>query len=356
MKAAAQRTSIPATNGIRDNALGLEVFSTCPQSKDADPMTYRRQVEEVARWSEQIGCRGMLVYTDNGLVDPWLVAQTILDTTEVLCPLVAVQPIYMHPYTVAKKISTYGFLDGRRVYLNMLAGGFRNDLLALDDPTPHDQRYERVVEYTNIIRKLLEGGDPLTFEGDFYKVKNLSMTPNLAPELFPGLLISGSSPAGRAAAKAIGATAVEYPLPPSECEPDVANLGSTRGLRVGIIAREDSDEAWKVAYERFPVDRRGQVAHDLAMKVSDSSWHKTLSDAADDMAETEGRQTYWLVPFKNYKTFCPYLVGSYEEVAEELKGYLAADYRSFILDIPPSEEELQHIGVVFADACERFQA
>ncbi len=354
MKTVTERRSIPATNGIRDNALGLEVFSTCPQSKDGDPMAYRRQVENVARWSEQIGCRGILVYTDNGLVDPWMVSQVILDSTDVLCPLVAVQPIYMHPYTVAKMISTYGFLNGRRIYMNMVAGGFRNDLLALDDQTPHDSRYGRIVEYTCIIRKLLEGAEPLTFEGDFYKVKNLSMTPTLAPELFPGLLMSGSSPAGQAAAKAIGATPVEYPLPPNECAQEVDALGRQRGLRVGIIARENSDEAWKVAHERFPVDRRGQIAHDLALKMSDSSWHKTLSDAADEMDDK--RQPYWLVPFKNYKTFCPYLVGSYEEVAEELNNYLAADYRSFILDIPPNQEELEHIGVVFADACQRFQA
>ena len=44
---------------------------------------------------------------------------------------------------------------------------------------------------------------------------------------------------------------------------------------------------------------------------------------------------YWLGPFINYKTFCPCLVGSYERVAAELSRYIALDYRTFILDIPP---------------------
>ena len=65
----------------------------------------------------------------------------------------------------------------------------------------------------------------------------------------------------------------------------------------------------------------------------------------------EGAETkdspYWLTPFKNYKTFCPYLVGSYDRVAEELARYIAVGYDTFILDIPPNEEELHHIGVVF---------
>ena len=36
---------------------------------------------------------------------------------------------------------------GQRLWLNMVAGGFKNDLAALNDDTPHDKRYQRLVEY-----------------------------------------------------------------------------------------------------------------------------------------------------------------------------------------------------------------
>ena len=68
----------------------------------------------------------------------------------------------------------------------MLAGGFKNDLVALGDETPHDERYERTVEYTRIMLDLLRGEEPVTLEGRYYNVKNLSLTPALPPELFPG--------------------------------------------------------------------------------------------------------------------------------------------------------------------------
>ena len=113
---------------------------------------------DVARSSEKYGCRGILVYADNALVDPWPVAQIIIQKTRGLCPLVAVQPIYAHPYAIAKLIATCGFLYGRRVYLNMIAGGFKDDLAALADPTPHDRRYDRLREYTEIVKLLLAGG------------------------------------------------------------------------------------------------------------------------------------------------------------------------------------------------------
>jgi len=44
------------------------------------------------------------------------------------------------------------------------------------------------------------------------------MSPPLATELFPGILISGSSEAGLQAAKAVGAVAVQYPKPAKEYE------------------------------------------------------------------------------------------------------------------------------------------
>lgn len=154
----------------------IEVFSTCPQSSDVDEKDYMQRVIDVARWSEQYGCRGMLVYSDNRLVDPWLVSQVILQHTRAFCPLVAVQPLYMHPYTVAKMVGSLAFLHRRRIYLNMVAGGFKNDLIALNDSTPHDKRYDRLKEYTHIIKELLIGA-PVSYEGEFYRVANLKLAP-----------------------------------------------------------------------------------------------------------------------------------------------------------------------------------
>src|SRR5689334_16302942 len=142
----------------------IKLFSTAPQSRAEPRDTYIQRLIDVARWSEEAGCEGILVYTDNSLVDPWLVSQVILQSTSRLAPLVATQPVYMHPYSVAKIVATLGILHGRRVWLNMVAGGFKNDLVALNDDTPHDKRYQRLIEYTLIIKQLLESPKPVTLE------------------------------------------------------------------------------------------------------------------------------------------------------------------------------------------------
>lgn len=327
----------------------FELFSTCPQSKDLPADIYRRRVAEVAEWSDRAGYRGILVYTDNQLVDPWLVAQLVIESTEALCPLVAVQPVYMHPYTAAKMVTSFAHIYGRRIFLNMVAGGFRNDLLALGDETEHGERYTRLVEYTELVKRLLQG-DRVTASGRYYDVRNLTLKPALPPELFPGFFVSGSSDDGVAAARSIGATAVKYPKPPHE-EVSTSADGAGIGMRVGVIARDDEVHAWKVARERFPEDRKGQLTHGLAMKVSDSQWHRQLSELGQEPPSAEN--PYWLGPFENYKTFCPYLVGSYATVAVELARYMELGFETFILDIPPSEEELQHTAVAFEQATRR---
>jgi len=182
-------------------------------------------------------------------------------------------------------------------------------------------------------------------KGDFYQVERLRLAPPLAPALMPWIWVSASSPAGLAVARALDAVLVQYPT--ARDDDTLAgddHDGSMKAIRVGIVARADDDEAWRVAHARFPEDRAGQIAHELAVRASDSVWHKKLSRPASEATP------YWLVPFHNYKTFCPYLVGAYERVAGELARHLRQDVNAFILDVPNDEDDLRHARIAFEHA------
>lgn len=326
---------------------GLEIYSTCPPLDAAHASPSREQLREFARLSEEAGCTGALVVTDNGQLDPWLVAQQLIEASTRLAPLIAVQPVYLHPYSIAKMIASLAFLHGRRVHLNLVAGGFKNDLAALGDATPHDERYARLAEYATIVKRLLAGPQPVSFQGRYYSVSNLKLVPALRAELQPVVLMSGSSEAGARAARALGATAIEYPKPPGEC---AAGGTGPRGVRIGIVARDSDDEAWAAAHARYPEDRKGQLAHQLAAKVSDSAWHQQLSARAAQGTAPQPRDPYWLGPFRNYQAVCPFLVGSHAQVGRAIARYVQAGYRTFILDVPATREDLQHAGRAFERA------
>ncbi|MFJ8752647.1 LLM class flavin-dependent oxidoreductase [Streptomyces sp. NPDC102441] len=316
----------------------ITLFGTCPASAREHGPAYLESVREVARWSDRAGYEGVLVYTDNRSVDPWLVAQTIIQATTRLAPLVAVQPAYMHPFTAAKLVAGLAFLYRRRVHLNIVAGGFTGDLEAMGEALPHDARYDRAVEYASIMKRLLTSPEPVTFDGAYYSVAGLRLETVPPAELGPRFLVSGSSPAGMAAARALSATGIVYPEQPEMQAP--ADPSVTQGLRIGVIARPTSAEAWDVALARFPENRAGRVSHRLAMSRSDSQWHQQLSKAA----EQDG--TYWMRPFKNYRTFCPYFVGDYDTVGREIGRYVELGYTTFILDTPAEEQDLKHTAAV----------
>jgi alkanesulfonate monooxygenase len=322
----------------------VEVYTTAPASVVTDGPTYRRRLTDVARWTDAAGCAGLLVYSDNTLIDPWLVAQLILDGTERAVPLVAVQPVYCSPYAAARMAATLTFLHGRHVHLNLVTGGSRQQLEALGDGgVGHDERYERLTEYATIVRLLLDSPRPVTFAGRYYQVQAATLPHRPPAPLTPRLVLSGSSDSSVRCAGELGILRFAYPRPAWEYPPDGPLLRGN-GIRLGVIARPDGAAAWRVAHERFPGDPMGERRHRVVSRLSDSHWHAELA------GQGETGDTYWLHPFRTYRTFCPYLVGDYDEVGAALAGYLARGVASVILDVPAEEDDLHHARLAFAQA------
>jgi len=191
----------------------------------------------------------------------------------------------------------------------------------------------------------------VTFEGAFYTVRGLKLNPRIAPELRPGILVSEFSEYGMEVARQLGAIAIQSSGLPQRSEAQLpARIGKC-GLRVGIVARPNGQDAWTAAFERFPGDRTGEPTPQLTTKACVSAWNKSAAGSGKE--STGVRDPYWLHPFENCQTNCPYLVGSYASVAEGLARYIGLGYRTFVLDIPPAQEEFAHIGRVFQIAWRR---
>ena len=263
----------------------------------------------------------------------------------------AVQPVYMHPYTAASMVSSLAYLHGRAVHLNMLAGGFRNDLIALGDQTEHDDRYARTVEYTQILLGLLRG-ETVTHRGP------------VAP---------GAQPAPRAGAAArADAGGADLRVVPGRGRGRGRDRGGAdplpRAARPGRPGRR-AGRGRAGGHHRPRGRRRGLAGGRGALprrpgrpgRARDGHADQRLALAPpagpgrrcrrphDPAGSGDGEpDPYWLGPFKNYQTFCPYLVGSYDRVGAAVAHYVDQGTRVFVLDIPPSAEELEHTGTVLA--------
>lgn len=145
----------------------------------ATPVEFRRRLTDEIRWAEDAGCRGTLVHSDNKLLDPWAAAQMIMECPRTLVPMVAVNPAYIHPFSAARMISTLGFLYRRQVNLNYVTGGFHRHLRELGCELEHDTRYTRLVEYADIVSRLLSSERPVSHAGEFTQVRSAKLSPPL---------------------------------------------------------------------------------------------------------------------------------------------------------------------------------
>ncbi|GIH19613.1 LLM class flavin-dependent oxidoreductase [Rugosimonospora africana] len=318
----------------------LDVYGTFPLTEANAGEQFTAPILDVARWSEAAGLRGLLVFTDNDSLDPWAAAQFLLERTAGLVPLVAAQPVYMHPYTAARKVSTLASLYGRRVDLNLVTGGYRPHLRALGDELRHDERYARLVEYGEIMAELLATDGPVTRRGAHFEVNAAVMNPPMPAGVRPRVFVAGTSPAAAAAAARLGATRLMYPRSPDEYAGDPSVLAGV-GVRVGIIARDTSEAAWAIARRRYPYEPVFEEFREFAVPDFDAQWHDEIwSDS--DRREYAPDGAYWLYPFRISREFCPYLVGSHAEVAQLLSRYLAMGSGTLILNEARSEDDVFH--------------
>jgi alkanesulfonate monooxygenase len=320
----------------------IDIFTISPRT--LEPALYWRNIRNVINWSEKYNCTGILIFTGNDtFIDPWLVAHTVLMETKYLSPLVAVNPVYMHPFTAAKMISSFAYLYGRKVFLNMVTGTALNYLEGLDDKLSHGERYERLQEYILIIKSLISSEGLTTVEGKFFRVSNLQLLPKVPAALFPEFVLAGQSDAARKVCRAVQAIGMQM-LPA-----DVNSiLNDVKGVHFGIVARDSEARAWEAARKMFPEDKEGQQILELSMMNTDSVWKQRMNAAA--ALESPGVQGYWLEPFRNFEADCPYFVGDYAQVSNLIAHLIRNGISVLILDIPAQEEEFYHIDIAFKKA------
>lgn len=327
---------------------GVTLYSTCLSSIGYGLQSHLRKLVEMAGWVQDAGFRGALLYSDGASMDAWLSAQAAIAGTTTFVPLVAVQPIDKSPFAVARAVSSLAHLYGRQVDINFVSGGFSRDLAVQGDVLAHDARYDRLTEYATIVRMLLEGG-LANYAGKHYSVRRARLTEPVPTDLLPRAYVSGSSAASLRAGESLGVGQLSFPLLPEDfASPAVPKNKFGSGVSVGIIARDDSAEAWRIAHKRFPADPEGAERMKLLLSASISSWQPQL--AAVPIPDEPPGEAYWLVPFRYHHTFCPYLVGSYDEVAKAVTTYLNGGVRTFVLDLPTEPDDLHHARIAIERA------
>ena len=333
-------------------------LGSAEQSRVTD-LPYLRQI---AQATDELGYYAVLLPTGNSCEDAWVVASALMPFTRRLRFLVAVRPGIMTPTAAARMTATFDRLSGGRLLINVVTGGDPKEAAAEGVFLSHDERYEVTDEFLYIWRQVLQG-ETCTFQGKYLKVEDARIVYPATQQPHPPLYLGGSS----AAALEVAAEHVDVYLtwgePPAQVAEKIAQVRKlagakgrtvTFGIRLHVIVRQTSEEAWRAADDLIRYIDKDTVARaqsGLAKFDSEGQKRKAslVQEAAQGSPEGAAHQleispNLWAGIGLVRSGAGTALVGDPETVAKRMLEYADLGIESFILSGYPHLEEAYRVA------------
>ena len=308
-----------------------------------------RYLSQIARAADELGYFGVLLPTGQSCEDSWVIASSMVPLTERLRYLVAVRPGLQQPSVAARMTSTLDRISNGRLLVNVVTGGDPVEARGDGIFMPHDARYAVTDEFLAIYRRLLSL-ETVSAEGEHLRIEGgrLLFPPVQSPH--PPLYFGGSSEAGLA----VAGDHVDVYLTWGEPLADVAEKiaaakaaaarrGRTLsfGIRLHVIVRETSREAWAAADDLI------RYVDDEAIAKAQKVFARYDSVGQNRMARLHGGQRDRLEIAPNLWAGVGLvrggagtaLVGDPDEVAARMREYMELGIDRFILSGYPHLEE-----------------
>jgi alkanesulfonate monooxygenase SsuD/methylene tetrahydromethanopterin reductase-like flavin-dependent oxidoreductase (luciferase family) len=104
----------------------------------------------------------------------------------------------IHPVMAAKQSTTIDHVTGGRFSLNVVTGWYKPEIEMFgEDQLEHDTRYDRAIEWLEIIKLLWTREDEFDYDGKFYKIKKGWLQPKPIQKPYPVVMNAGGSDKGR---------------------------------------------------------------------------------------------------------------------------------------------------------------
>jgi FMNH2-dependent dimethyl sulfone monooxygenase len=149
------------------------------------------------QWVGKGGFGGEMKYRENFL-DPFISTVALGAVTTKMVTISTVHILYgnWHPLHLARFAATADHITGGRFGLNIVTGYDANEPLMFGmERVDHDERYERADEFSSIMEDLWAGEDNLTYNGRFYRLEGVYVSPH-ASFGRPIMVSASASPTG----------------------------------------------------------------------------------------------------------------------------------------------------------------
>jgi alkanesulfonate monooxygenase len=316
---------------------------------------YFRQVAQAA---DGLGYYGVLLPTGRSCDDAWVIASALAAVTERLRFLVAIRPGLISPTAAARMSASLDRVSRGRLLINVVTGGDPVELAGDGIFQDHDTRYAVVDEFLDIWRKLLQGQE-VSHAGEHLRVEQARVLLPAYQKPYPPLYFGGSSGAGQQVAGKHIDVYLTWGEPPAKVVEKIAVARAAAaahgrtlrfGMRLHVIARETTSEAWDAAHALIKHVTDESIAD--AQKVFsrfDSAGQRRMSDLHGGSREhLEVSPNLWAGVGLVRGGAGTALVGDAETIAQRLREYGALGIDEFILSgYPHLEEAYRFAELVF---------
>jgi alkanesulfonate monooxygenase SsuD/methylene tetrahydromethanopterin reductase-like flavin-dependent oxidoreductase (luciferase family) len=148
-----------------------------------------REAAEIARQAEQAGWDGFFIWEPVWGWDAWVSLAAAAMTTELIQLGTMLSPLSrMRPWKVASETVSLDHLSGGRLILSVGLGAIDSGFEAFDEVTDRRTRAELMDESLDIVTGLWRG-QPFSYDGKHYHVRETSFLPPAAPVQQPRIPI-----------------------------------------------------------------------------------------------------------------------------------------------------------------------
>ncbi|WP_163511075.1 LLM class flavin-dependent oxidoreductase [Fodinicola acaciae] len=307
---------------------------------------------QIARAAEQLGFTGALTPTGAWCEDAWLTTALLVAHTEKLKFLVAFRPGLVSATLAAQMAATYQRHSAGRLLLNVVTGGEPAEQRAYGDFLDHDQRYARTGEFLQVIRALWRG-EEVSLDGRHIQVSGAKL--DRLPDPVPPIYFGGSSSAAGPVAADFSDVYLTWGEPPDKVAEKIgwirklaADRGRTVrfGIRLHVITRDTSDEAWSHARKLLDALDPDVIANvQKGLSRSESEGQRRMRELHS--GSTDNLEIYpnlWAGVGLVRGGAGTALVGSHTEVADRIAEYHALGIDEFVLSGHPHLEECWWFG------------
>ena len=320
-----------------------------PEGSRKIDYSYLRQLSTTI---DHLGYEGALVAGGGGGHDMWILSSFMAANTSRMKFIIAQHPGRTSPMFMAQQASTFDELSGGRLIINIVNG---------DDNAgpPHGvfhppaERYAMAEEYWSVWARLV-GGEEVSFEGRYFKLKNARITLRARQQPRPELFFGGSSTAAMEMAARQTDTYLTYGEAPPQAGEKIATVRALAeragrrvdfGIRLHVIVRETREQAWQAAQSAYDhIDRSTiEAVSRITLGVGSVSQERMnalnrgpVSGSAHDF---EFYPDLWSGIGLTRPGNAVAVVGDPETVARRLQEYRSHGITTFILSGYPLIEE-----------------